>query len=289
MGICHSTGRGNRFKDISGIRYGRLTAISVSGQTDRKKYIWHCQCECGQTVDVEVTNLTRGYVRSCGCLLREAYEQNLAIGRRSAVIEIADCPPLPVFETEEIRYCPNRIGYAVTDHARVFSCRKFRGESWSPLKIRDNRTGYPFVTVRADGAKRQVLVAKLVAEAFIGPCPSGMELCHNDGDKHNSLPCNLRWDTHQENINDSLRHGTHSSIQRHLNAKLSADDARAIRQLGENMKLRDIAGMYGVGIALISSVLRGTVHPEAGGKIRAKGSKWSKPDNFRRKEGVIVA
>lgn len=289
MAIVHSTGRGNRFKDITGQRYGKLTAIGVSGKTASKTYVWRCQCDCGGVIDVKVADLSRGFVKSCGCLLRETSARNLAIGRQSAVTTPEDCPPLPRETTHEIRHCPNRTGYAVTSNGSVFSCRKARAKSWQPLVVTHNKGGYPVVTVVGNGKGRQILVARLVAEAFIGPCPINMEICHNNGNKEDSNVSNLRWDTHKENIHDSLRHGTHTSIQKHRNAILSAEDAVAIRKLGESMKLRELAAAYKVSLPLISAVLRGRIHPDAGGPIRAKGSKWSKPIQFRQiQEGPIA-
>jgi hypothetical protein len=51
-------------------------------------------------------------------------------------------------------------------------------------------------------------VHRLVLQAFIGPCPEGYEACHEDGDPFNNRLSNLRWDTHVENIKDSIRHKT---------------------------------------------------------------------------------
>lgn len=52
------------------------------------------------------------------------------------------------------------------------------------------------------------LVHRLVLEAFVGPCPDGLEGCHWDDDPSNNNLSNLRWDTHQENMNDKARNWT---------------------------------------------------------------------------------
>lgn len=52
-------------------------------------------------------------------------------------------------------------------------------------------------------------VSRVVLEAFVGPCPKGMEGCHNDGDPGNNNVENLRWDTRSNNNYDAVRHGTH--------------------------------------------------------------------------------
>lgn len=78
-------------------------------------------------------------------------------------------------------------------------------------------------------------VHRLVLEAFVGPCPIGMEGCHNDGvPEHNRLG-NLRWDTHRENIQDIFRIGRTTAPKNplrgsdHGGAVLEADDVRCIR------------------------------------------------------------
>ena len=58
---------------------------------------------------------------------------------------------------------------------------------------------------------RSIYVHRMVLEAFVGPCPDGMEGCHNDGDPTNNHLDNLRWDTRSENVRDAIRHGTYSN------------------------------------------------------------------------------
>lgn len=54
--------------DLTGQRFGKLVALYPLKNTDKKKHsIWHCQCDCGNTVDVDLSNLRRGLSKSCGC------------------------------------------------------------------------------------------------------------------------------------------------------------------------------------------------------------------------------
>lgn len=63
--------------DVSGHRFGRLTAIDRTGNKAGDKYLWRCQCDCGNTSIVSLSNLTKGITRSCGCLRKEmAHERN---------------------------------------------------------------------------------------------------------------------------------------------------------------------------------------------------------------------
>lgn len=52
--------------DKTGQRFGRLVAIQ---RLPGGKYL--CQCDCGNTVEVETGNLTTGNTQSCGCLQKE--------------------------------------------------------------------------------------------------------------------------------------------------------------------------------------------------------------------------
>ena len=54
----------SKFKDISGIRFGRL--IAQKRLPLRKK--WECLCDCGQTTVTRIDFLTSGHTQSCGCL-----------------------------------------------------------------------------------------------------------------------------------------------------------------------------------------------------------------------------
>jgi hypothetical protein len=54
-----------RSRDLSGMRFGFLTAIkyAVSGIHGK----WLCRCDCGKEILVTTDNLTRGHSKSCGC------------------------------------------------------------------------------------------------------------------------------------------------------------------------------------------------------------------------------
>ena len=53
--------------DLTGMRFGRLTA---TGQSERKSNVgalWECLCDCGRTTVVNSLKLRRGKTKSCGC------------------------------------------------------------------------------------------------------------------------------------------------------------------------------------------------------------------------------
>lgn len=71
-----------------------------------------------------------------------------------------------------------------------------------------NAHGYLTTGISIAGRTRRVLTHRLVLSAFVGPCPRGMEGCHNDGNPGNASLDNLRWDTKLGNYADKKRHGT---------------------------------------------------------------------------------
>ena len=78
---------------------------------------------------------------------------------------------------------------------------KWKGKVLAPAPL---ARGHMFVML---GRKDGRLVHRLMLEAFVGPCPDGMEGLHwNDRPSDNWIG-NLRWGTRLENINDAFRNG----------------------------------------------------------------------------------
>ena len=62
--------------DITGRRFGRLTAMYRDGVSRAWQAMWVCRCDCGRTVRVQKNNLLAGRTRSCGCLRSDLLKQN---------------------------------------------------------------------------------------------------------------------------------------------------------------------------------------------------------------------
>lgn len=66
----HKVGR--NIVDISGRRFGRLTALYPTEKRNKKFSVyWHCRCDCGKETDVTEDGLMFGSYKSCGCLQKE--------------------------------------------------------------------------------------------------------------------------------------------------------------------------------------------------------------------------
>lgn len=63
------------FQDITGQRFGKLTAIKYF--IKNSKAYWECQCDCGNHCIVAGSNLKNGHTQSCGCINYSIGEQNI--------------------------------------------------------------------------------------------------------------------------------------------------------------------------------------------------------------------
>ena len=58
-------------KDLTGMKFGRLTVIGRVANNAEGRAMWECQCECGSKKIVKGKNLINGATKSCGCMLKE--------------------------------------------------------------------------------------------------------------------------------------------------------------------------------------------------------------------------
>lgn len=63
-------------QDITGMRFGRLTALRPTEKRQSESVVWECQCDCGEIDYAPVILLRAGKKKSCGCLRSDVYEGN---------------------------------------------------------------------------------------------------------------------------------------------------------------------------------------------------------------------
>nr|WP_308000268.1 hypothetical protein [uncultured Merdimonas sp.] len=69
---------GSKILDITGKRFGRLTALYPTEKRDQNGSVyWHCLCDCGNTTEISESKLMHGNYKSCGCLKTEN-QKNIA-------------------------------------------------------------------------------------------------------------------------------------------------------------------------------------------------------------------
>jgi hypothetical protein len=164
---------------------------------------------------------------------------------------------------------PKFLGYRAGSDGSIWSCWKAHGagygktggkqvlsDRWKKLKgePREEDGRLRYTLKQDDGTYRRTYGAIFVLEAFVGPCPEGLECCHGDGNCLNDAAYNLRWDTSTANKNDMLKHGTRLKGEQINTAKLTVEDVLEIRRIGKPLKQH--ANKYGVSETLISLVLK---------------------------------
>ena len=144
--------------------------------------------------------------------------------------------------------------YEVSSIGRV----KCLPRKWVPtarlLKIVHHPGKYPQVGLCSPKRNLTRMVHQLVAEAFLGPCPLGMEVCHNDGSRSNNRLDNLRYDTRKNNHADKDTHGTMARGETCGQSKLKEADVLAIRASG--LSASELAQQFKVTIDNIYAILR---------------------------------
>lgn len=132
--------------------------------------------------------------------------------------------------------------------------------------------GYSSVHIGVDGKKTTLMVHRAVLLAFVGEPPEGYEGCHNNGDSRDNRVENLRWDTHLNNNQDRVRHGTYRTGESHPMAKITAVVALDIHQ--SNERGRVLAERYSICETKVSSIRLGhTWRSVTGGVPRQKLNK----------------
>ena len=179
--------------------------------------------------------------------------------------------------TSAVRFHQIKPGYRIGDDGTVWSRRAADGE-WRQLKPTPQYRGHMAIWL---GRKDQRFVHRLVLEAFVGPCPDGMECRHLDGNPGNNRLDNLAWGTRAENQQDAIRHGAaycvrpeniermHTLIrkyppvkgEKHHRAKLTDEQVEIIRAVvnpGErDGRAKRLAEIWGVSLITIRMIARG--------------------------------
>lgn len=153
--------------------------------------------------------------------------------------------------------------YEVSDLGRVRSLPRVTNGITCVGRIlggaRHTRCQYRYI-VLSHGKRRQPKnVYRMVLEAFVGPCPPGMEGLHGPGGSQDDRLVNLSWGTRAKNHGeDQCRDGTCKCGERARSAKLTHAQADEIKlRLAAGASHRGLAREYGMSRSAIRAIHRG--------------------------------
>lgn len=181
----------------------------------------------------------------------------------SSPVEYRDVPGFPDY----------RVGSDGSVWSKRVSARWGQPPRWTKINGSLADHGYVKVSLFVDGqGKVDKYVHQLVLEAFVGPCPEGMEACHDpDRTRTNNTLSNLRWDTRKGNIADKVTHGTQPFGEDVHCAKLTESQVAEAREryAAGDVTMQAIADDLGVNQITAFDFIRGKTWPHAGGPIQA--------------------
>lgn len=160
----------------------------------------------------------------------------------------------------------------VGDDGSVWTPR-MRGPATDPPRLYDHwirkklsvlkvvRNGREFKRLNVGIGDTTRYVHALVLEAFVGPCPDGMECCHNDGDATNNKLTNLRWDTPKANSEDARKHGTMAIGSRNRQSVYTEEFVAQIRAEAATLRpygrIKVISRKYGLPYSSMKKIILG--------------------------------
>lgn len=66
----------HQIKDLTGQKFGRLTALQRLDKRKGSSFAWLCRCDCGKIAEVSANALLQGTVQSCGCQKTDRLKQS---------------------------------------------------------------------------------------------------------------------------------------------------------------------------------------------------------------------
>ena len=156
--------------------------------------------------------------------------------------------------------------YLVSDKGRIKSIFGRKNPRKRPI-IRKLRlsTGYWIVDLKENGNATTFKVSRLVAAAFHGPCPDGMEVAHRNGKRNDDRKENLIYTTHLENMGHRIAHGTHYRGVQNPAAKLTDEQHREIIRLrASGLQLKVIGAKFGVTKSHVCGISKGRFRKHLG-------------------------
>ncbi len=155
----------------------------------------------------------------------------------------------------------SNLNYEVSSRGRVRSKQRVVMRSHGiPRRVRERimkpaatPRGYWFVSLYEGGKSKQAYLHRLVAEAFIGPCPAGIQVNHKDLNKANNVVGNLEYVTPQENMAHAHEAGRLGGTPKYTEQQIR----QGYELVKSGMLYREAAAICGVNQDALEAACRG--------------------------------
>lgn len=167
-------------------------------------------------------------------------------------------------------------GFPLYEASTLGNIRSYQKRNGRPcphvLKPTPNGKKRLRVFLARDGKIHSLQVHRLVLKTFVGPCPEGMEACHNNDDCHDNRISNLRWDTPEANREDQRKNGKYCLGENRPESKLTEAQVIEIRtRFANGEEAKKLADEYGICVDNIYHIKSGHVWKHVGGPINYIG------------------
>mgnify|MGYP002814111959 CR=1 FL=1 len=125
------------------------------------------------------------------------------------------------------------------------------------LKFRPDKDGYLRFKVYSPWSRYVLRIHREVAHAFLGPCPEGKEVNHQDGDKTNNRVTNLEYVTQQENLAHATRNGLKAKGEQNGYSKYTEKEIRIMKSMAMTMRPSEVADCLGLPRTTVWGVVSG--------------------------------
>lgn len=153
--------------------------------------------------------------------------------------------------------------YEVSNEGTVRRVKPLERGKAGPIKAYLLNIGRYILKLKIPGKPMMdVLLHRVVAAAFLGPCPQGKEVNHKDHDKRNNRADNLEYVTRSENMRHSYAHGRPKPWSKKRDqCKLTDQQVRDIRRrYAQGEGRSSLAREYGVANQTIYKITIGRSH-----------------------------
>ena len=132
-------------------------------------------------------------------------------------------------------------------------------------------SGYYSVNLSRNNKQKSTKVHVLVAAAFLGENPGGLDVRHKNGCRTDNRAENLEYGTRSENVLDGYKITGKTMVCQ----KLSPQKAEEIRSRNQNgVSQRRLAKEYGVSKSTISAILNRKIYVNSPGIAAAMAEQW---------------